>query len=459
MKRKTLDQLDLDLVFSLTHNGLLFGRISGEDIFSDHRIVSLLEDPAVQEYCGLPLVAEKIEKDETPRKTVWIKAETLDPKGSLLEGPTPIISHQLHIYAPNGETFRFFLSGREQQWFRDAESTRVLNSEDEYYGCTLPHKHVLGCNSCLNDGGNLPGCRIKNLRHRGLFHATSESPDTRQPGSRIVRLKSGEKAIGEFTYISARYTALEDKVFIEKTRQARHHFFRRIPARIAAIADINKESAEKAHKTRKKYRDVCPNCFVKEDCWNHAKDKSWDDRKWCKSTYPKTEKEATKDILNQVKIPYTNKELRFLMLATGPLENRYNRSKVAGTFYVDKDTLHYGLIAIKQVRQRARPLVLKNPIKYLKECQGIEDPPKGLLSVTQNLKACLIVAASTYKSPGYGEWGGHIRRRIIYTKVSTHGVIGLHFVGAGRSTLRYSFGFKDLSRYYGYYRRMPFLNN
>ena len=251
MKRKTLDQLDLDLVFSLTHNGLIFGRISGEDIFSDSRIVSLLGDPEVQEYCGLPLVAEKIENNNAgPDRWGRIPTPPIDLR----------INHQLHVYSPTTEKLTAFLSTRDELWCRDPENTKLLKAEEEYYGCTLPHKHILGCRACLHDTQLLPGsCRIKFLRLTGTFNippVLHEYLDIRQPVNRSVTFKSGEKTIGEFTYISARYTALEDKVFIEKTRTVKEHAFYRIPERIKELAETYKESAEKAHKTRKKYKDV-----------------------------------------------------------------------------------------------------------------------------------------------------------------------------------------------------------
>lgn len=205
------------------------------------------------------------------------------------------------------------------------KGVETIDLRDVYYGCTLPHKSILGCTRCFQGEDNPKDCRVKKLYQESTGIDAEDA---------IEKLQNRISQIGGFTYISPRLTLADD--FGKTYRYAHEHDFSAI--------DYNSEQIQKGLKERSRFhrfeKNACSQCFIREVC---EKQRSRISRRHCPGPYPATEGDAIVEILGKVRIPFSDEELAYFLENSYELDKRYNRCKYWTTFTVERDELKFGI--------------------------------------------------------------------------------------------------------------------
>jgi hypothetical protein len=137
-------------------------------------------------------------------------------------------------------------------------------------------------------------------------------------------LQSRKSKLGGFTYVGPALTS--EVVIASAFRPLDEHDFRYV--------ERNTECRKDAQTERNRYKnfrkEVCPDCAFEAICKH---DTSYNTRS-CKGAYAKTETDIAKEILSNVSVPFTEKQLLYLLYNSGELEKRYNRRKYTATLCI-----------------------------------------------------------------------------------------------------------------------------
>jgi len=286
-------------------SNLLFSVLGEDYIYNRETMDAIVNDPLFQKIMGQGGVLVRIDNKNTP---------------------TILATPQVEKYAVR----RMEQAGKDERIlvFHPKEGIKTIDLYETYFNCTLPHKVIIGCVDCLTKDTGRP-CEIKRLdedfgEEGGL-----------SPHEVTQELKSRKDTVGGFTYVSPRLTSPDP---ISRTfRETAYHDFTEI--------EYNSEKASKGLKERWRRKrfgeEVCPQCLIREACKNTYY--NWP-RKYCTGPYAYTQAKAIKKVVDDTRIPFTNKQLLFLALNSGRLDKRYNRCKYWVTFRSQWDRgLRFGL--------------------------------------------------------------------------------------------------------------------
>ena len=228
---------DLDRVFTIasqiTDDGplsLLFSSLKQDPrVLDKHHIAKIVEDPAFKDLmgdCGLVVVKEK-----EPYPVLEIHASKLVTDVEDMENAEP------------EDSITFYVRGKGLQ---------EINLQDNYYGCTLPQKIMVGCNECIAKGPTSRDCDVKRCI---LIGRNSKSPEQAK-----TLLKNCKTRIGGFTYIGPRLTA--PKPFEKSLRPPSQHDFSQVEHRSGIASDAVQERV----RYKKFQEESCAKCIVKDSC-------------------------------------------------------------------------------------------------------------------------------------------------------------------------------------------------
>ncbi len=205
--------------------------------------------------------------------------------------------------------------------FDAEEGIHSINLHDAYYGCTLPHKIIVGCSECMLRETSRQ-CEIKRLGVR------AESDDRWSALEVWQTFNSRKDSIAGYTYISPKLTAPE--YFAKTFREVDEHDFTEVEDNSATI---RKGLVERGRRRRFK-KAACAQCLVMDDC---RRVYASHQEKFCRGPYAETEEEAVAAILSKHEIAFSEEELLYLALNSGAMERRYNRCKYWATFTTSCD--------------------------------------------------------------------------------------------------------------------------
>ncbi len=264
----------------------------------------------------------------------------------------------------------------------------TVSLKDEYYNCKLPHRTILGCTHCLDQQVSV-SCKIRSLSGTIL-----EGKDEYAPGKAVEELKSRKTVIAGFTYVSPVLTTEEH--FTTTYRSVNDHDFTAVEDK----SEMVRQGLRERGRARHFIKNACSICMVKDVCgYEHNK-------KNCSGPILGTEADATKKILAENHIPFTNKQLMFLALNSGQLDNRINRCMYWATFRHDyHQGLTFGLC--RYTTGYYKPFesfkeaesVLRDKLKRVREVQKGE-------KLSPAMKAILLELSKRSCSPNYcSGWG------------------------------------------------------
>lgn len=267
--------------------------------------------------------------------------------------------------------------------------------------CYLPHKYAMTCMDCATGSSSNKhsqsehNCILKNSLQRyesGRVITTSlPSSINLQDIREDFELVNRKTQIDKFVFISPVLTA--DGI-PSPVRPVHAHDF----TRIQEYSDRRSDGQHERHRFVRFQEEVCPTCSMRAPCMKTRADYS---RRSCPGPYPTDQKEIVEEILSNVRIPFSNAQLRFLLAHSGILYKRYKRRIVAGTFGMDGNELCY------RIRHKTKPYAyhdafrfnnFREASKFLREHnESIET--KYLPPFTRELKAILCELASHDASP------------------------------------------------------------
>ncbi len=266
--------------------------------------------------------------------------------------------------------------------FQPGEAIKEINLHEAFYTCTLPHKIIVGCETC----NAVDASRICPVRALALRQDEADVNTT--AGDAACELRSRKDSIAGYTYVSPKLTAIKN--FAKTYREVEAHDFEEVEDRSAII----RQGLQERGRYRRFKKTACANCLVQKGCHNVQCSQ---DIKYCTGPYIGSEAEAVKTVLAQGEIPFSDKELRYLLVNSGPLRVRYNRCIYWTTFSFHRRTLQFGLSRYTQgdfipipTFKEAREIIQN----YSRERQETEMPP-----LTPLRKALLLELASKYYSP------------------------------------------------------------
>lgn len=351
--------------------------------------------------------------------------------------------------------------------FDPVSGVKTLNLYDTYYACSLPHKHILGCPGCARQSfPKSKECAVKKLSAR--YYDSNESW---APEDVVESYKSRKTRIADFTYISPRLTA--DEHFAKALRPIQHHDFEYV--------DERSESVRKGLKERgrlRKFKDQeCLSCMAQGACHgirNQATGRmlrratvSEHQVRGCAGRYASSEKEAAKEILSRVEIPFTLPQMKFLLQHSGPMHvtspqglrvKRFERRIQYLTFRMDWRTLKFGACS--------RTAGAFTPFKDFKEAKSVIEElnlvtnRQQVPNLTEVLRARIVELAALDYSPTYrGPW-----RSTSYPALAVEPMgycvdtLQLSFIqGTKRTVLPWSLKCNHLREIYGVYETLHHL--
>ncbi len=280
--------------------------------------------------------------------------------------------------------------------FTTEKETRRCNLVDIFYKCSLPHKLIVGCVECISDKQTVGHCFPKAAL---LQMYTDGTPENAADIDDMDDWQHRKLHVAGFTYISPMLTA--PKNIAKKQRPISEHDFSFVEER----SRIRSDAMVERHRRQRFKKKECLRCFGNAEC----RSRDWNRYQWCKGPYLYTEKEATKRILESVRIPFNNTQLRYLLNNSGPLAKRYNRCKYVATFFTRYDVLRFG------IKRRTQPDSNVIPFDNYREAQTFLSKysenetawPKPSMygTITAELKARLCLLAQydygPYTAAGY----------------------------------------------------------
>lgn len=274
----------------------------------------------------------------------------------------------------------------------------TLNLQEVYYKCMLPHKIIMGCENCKATTNT---CEIKKIE---LDYYGDE--DSWTPEDAKEQLENRKSQLAGFTYISPKLTTpaidWENKkeCFGQLYRTPSHHDFSRIDDMSEFVASGLRERGRAKRFTKK----ACSQCLITEKCeYNRG----------CTGPYTDTEKTATDRIISKCKIPFTHKQLLYLLVNSGLLYERVNRRKTWTTFKLDSGppygqdhVLQYGFM--RETQEDFQPFRSFNAAKNAIEAYDTPViPDDHTPKLTRKDIAILLELAARTQSPRYCTWGYH----------------------------------------------------
>lgn len=356
---------ELDRVFTYAESSyatdtpdLIFSALNGgkEDIFSESTFLKIAEDPMVRQTLGIPFLIMRNDDNVIATTDFEHLINRLD----------------------EARTTDYVV-------WRTEDGIKVKRPADIFDNCSLPHKYVLGCKGCLSDRETTNHCVPK---HNVLFY----SSDRHIVASSIDNLEQWEHRkikIANFTYISPLLTA--PKNIAKRNRGISEHDFSYVEER----SEIRSKALTERHRRNRFYKEECSRCYGKEHCSKYHYRFVM-----CEGPYLYTEKTATEEILNMVTIPFSNAQIRYLLQNSGELKKRLNRCKYISTFFMDGDTLSYGLQRITVPYADKKPFDGFRDAHQFIQQYGYDHKPYPY-PITKHLKARLCLIASYEHSPYY----------------------------------------------------------
>ena len=263
--------------------------------------------------------------------------------------------------------------------------------------CTLPHKYILGCSECLSETENPElHCRIKkmflNLRDRSVSSGILDTLD----GWKHLKVR-----IGDYAFVSPSYVGNNGPFSPRKIPREEVQFDKIVPN-----IEARKNAAQKKAQGDRFKKSECSRCLVQRVCATGK-------HRWCSGSYDKTEEEYYAHILENSIVPFTNTQIRYLLLNSGKLREQHNKKECYLTFRY-RDGLTFVLGNMKSGEEL--PLSFKAATKIIKT---YGDDNNGKLRITKRLKA-LLVAASTFKYSPVQSSGWHTTnypsRYLLYSR-------------------------------------------
>ena len=362
---------ELDKVFTYAESSyandtpdLVFSSLQGDEItLSEVTMLKIAKDQLTQETLGLPFLIMR--KDNNIIATTDFE-HVID----LLERASTV----------------------DKIIWRTTKGIEVVRPADIFDNCALPHKYVLGCKECLTDRETTNHCIPK----ESVIHYGGDHQEASTDVDELEEWKHRKVSIAGFTYISPLLTAPEN--IAKRKRSISEHDFSYVEER----SEIRSRALMERHRRTRFYKEECARCYGKEHCSKyHYRFVG------CEGPYLYTEKEATEEILNMVTIPFSNAQIRYLLHNSGELKKRRNRCKYMATFYMEGNTLSYGL------QRLTIPYADKIPFDGYRDAhQFMQEYGHGHTPypypITKSLKARLCLIASYEHSPYYqGGYGGN----------------------------------------------------
>ena len=273
----------------------------------------------------------------------------------------------------------------------------VTKVQDTYSTCSLPEKYVLGCAECMHIQTTY-NCAFKNL-----ILCTKTEPDYLSPEELREKWKLNKTTIAGYTLISPSLTSR--RAVTSYCRDAKFHDFSYVNGNSAIRSNALRERGRIAHFKQ----ETCALCFVKDECWEEAIKRNgsngWKLRS-CRGNYPESQYNTAREIRKGIRIPFTDKELTYLLANSGRLTRRIDRKKWWATLMLNSaDNLVFVLRRITRPYEHTQRIV-----KNFKEAQQIIQTYKSYeytpepYKLTTAEKATLIELLTHDYSPIRGNW-------------------------------------------------------
>lgn len=255
-----------------------------------------------------------------------------------------------------------------------------VNFQNVYYKCLKPHKLILGCSECATTDATDKDCILKRHEQYGTASVLEDDPH-----DVLVNRKT---VIADYTYISPKLTS--DNHFWPYFREIDYHDFRAVHMMSAAASRSVYERNRQCRFTK----EACENCFLYRISCNG--------NKRCYGNYPKSEKEATEEILDGVKLSFTDKQIAELLWRSGEIEKRSHGRIYAATFkpngYItNKGALDKIVFGFRTKYARGRYYSLEElsiqKYKYANEwlnSLGVPEAPANLPKLSRETKAVFL---------------------------------------------------------------------
>jgi hypothetical protein len=366
----------LNKVFTIAINNnsedpiLLFSTLQTDENLTDlNQLKQIANIPEIGKLMGWPLVITPLTKDLSP-----VFGVNDSPFSTVLVTPC-IQEHIAPLMESLPEDFLIILKQNNNS------DPLVISPKQIYNNCFAPERLIIGCSDCFEEGGAT--CSLKNYAKEMHFIETSEwldASDIRQ------HFKSQKSKLGEFTYIGPALTSIDSKYlpFTPGLRSVQEHDF----SVVVKNSNCRSAAAEEGGRIKHFRLTNCSKCFVNKYC---------NASKYCRNSYP-PEDQIASQILNNVEIPFTNQELRYLLYFSGtPI--KLGQKTYFLTFKMIMNKLQYIL------RRRTNPKEWEMiTFKEFKKLINPEYPqvkiPKTL-KITSKLKALLCCLASRDYSPRF----------------------------------------------------------
>lgn len=388
---------------------------------------------------------------------------------------TPVSNHVQCLEDPDAKYVRY-----------DPETKRISLAveNDNYYTCPLPQKHIQGCATCtenvLNGEKELTDRHCKTLHLKALT-CKNGGPYMRRgdwsvSGKLLRTLLKGRKNLGDYTCIPPAWTT--DANFAKLFREPDEHSFD-----YKDICDAREELSRRAtqgNKVKSWLRENCHDCVVKVGCKDSARSY---DRSRCSQVhgaYHYSEQGVTDKILANSIIPYTDAQLRVLLVYSGigDLPKRHERYIIVPTFrtsqyhpetgdylrgkevlrfvFVQRTSSDYEAIVPKTFKEVMEVLSEKMDISVKSLIRRALRRPK----VTAQDKVMLMVMASTRYSPCRSNGFGPSQYPVLSVKRSIYYGDNRWSLALTMSKGQHAYwdeNFKDINDVYSKYRMVPLL--
>jgi len=326
-----------------------------------------------------------------------------------------------------------------------------FDGPEVFLQCVHPHKHIIQCAECI---AKVPigdaTCDAK-----AFIVCREESPevplDMEETRDLLVNRRT---KIGPFTMISPVLTA--DKAVASSYRPIRYHNFEHV--------EENSELRKLAYKERQRFKlfkqQACPVCMVKAECgYLDYGTGNWA-RRGCSGHYEGTEHAVARRILKQVDIPYTGKQLMFLLRNAGALHKRYNRCNYVLTFKIQhlkgKYTLVHGLNRTTRPGEFTRIPTFKESVAFIENYR--DTPP---LQTTQTLstiqKAALVELVYQDYSPTRQAGWRNTSYPTLDTSYTGFNKLVQRYSYGGRETLPWTVVINSLKEFYSHFTTLTFV--
>ncbi len=291
--------------------------------------------------------------------------------------------------------------------YEDARK-EIHSAQDLYNSCSLPQKYILRCEGCFAADGPV-GCLLRELKTDNTL-ATAECQGLSATEAKDF-LQTGRTQIGPFTYVSPSLTD-ESSHVPETFRAPRDHSF----DGVIAGSEIRAKASAERYRHIKFKDEVCPHCFIAGECHSIAYGTSEGRIRYCTGNHPYNQAETARHILRQIKIPFTDAQLTYLLRNSGHTVKRHQRTKRTATLYLestkgwghsrrDHNVLRFGLV--RTVYPDSRDIVKFNTFKEIRDTlphymqDELKPFDKSKLKLTPVERATMLELLSRRQSPRF----------------------------------------------------------